>query len=447
MLHDPLFFSLLWLIPFGGFLASLAFIPIFASKFWHQRFGIILGGWIASFIIPLVFQTGFFSTLSILAYTLLHHYVPFMALITVLYTIGGGIHISMKGKASPLINASILGFGAMLANLIGTMGASMLLIRPIIALNRYRHYRSHIIIFFIFLVANIGGVLTPLGDPPLFIGFLNGVDFFWTTTHLIYPFLMVGCAILVVFWAIDHYYFYHDPSVLDPDHLQGEAKITVKGQQNFLFLSGAIFIVIMESMITQKPHVTLAGLSINLAALIRDATLFFIAIASWKFTPSTVHEANRFTWAPLEEVAMVFLGIFITVIPVLGMLKAGEAGPLGSLILMANPHNIPDVNLYFWLTGLFSAFLDNAPTYLIFFNMAGGNPVSLMTEYAPILEAISLGAVFLGAMTYIGNAPNFVIRSIAIQSHIKMPGFLAYILWSSCILLPIFLIFSWFWFG
>ena len=442
MLHDHLFFSLFWLIPFAGFLASLALIPLFAPKFWHQQFEIILGGWIASFLIPLAFQTGFFPTLSILTHSLLHHYLPFMALITVLFTIGGGIHISMRGKASPLMNASLLGFGAVLANLIGTMGASMLLIRPIIALNRYRHYISHIIIFFIFLVANIGGILTPLGDPPLFIGFLNGVDFFWTTTHLIYPFLIVGGAVLIVFWAIDHYYFYHDPSVLDPDHLQGGAKIKFKGLQNFIFLIGAIFVIITESMITQKPHVTFGGVPINLSALIRDTILFSIAMASWKFTPSTVHEANRFTWKPLEEVAMVFLGIFITVIPVLSMLKAGESGPLGSLILMANPHHIPDVNLYFWLTGLFSAFLDNAPTYLIFFNMAGGNPVSLMTEYAPILEAISLGAVFLGAMTYIGNAPNFVIRSIAIQSHIKMPGFLGYILWSSCILLPIFLIFS-----
>lgn len=447
MLHDAQFFSLFWLIPFGGFLASLALIPLLAPKFWHQRFGIILGGWIATFLIPLTFYTGFFSTLTILAHTLLHHYVPFMALITVLFTIGGGIHISMRGKASPLMNASLLGFGAVLANLIGTMGASMLLIRPIIALNRYRHYITHIIIFFIFLVANIGGILTPLGDPPLFIGFLNGVEFFWTAIHLIYPLLMVGGSLLVIFWIIDHYYFYHDPSVIDPDHLQEEAKIKVKGLQNFVFLSSAIFVIIMESMITHKPHVTFGGLSINLVALIRDAILFSLAMASWKLTSSSIHEANRFSWEPLEEVAMIFLGIFITVIPVLGMLKAGESGPLSSLVLMANPHNTPDVNLYFWLTGLFSAFLDNAPTYLIFFNMAGGDSTSLMTGHAPILEAISLGSVFFGAMTYIGNAPNFVIRSIAIQSHIKMPGFLGYILWSSCILLPIFFIFNWFWFG
>jgi len=209
MLHDHLHFSLPWAIPFGGFLASLALLPVITPKLWHQWYGIILMGWIASFLIPLALLDGLTPSLYLLIYTLLHHYVPFMALITVLFTVGGGIHISMKGKASPLMNAGLLGLGALLANLIGTMGASMLLIRPIIALNRYRQYISHVIIFFIFLVSNIGGILTPLGDPPLFIGFLSGVDFFWTTTHLIYPFLMVGGLVLAVFWVIDHYYFYH----------------------------------------------------------------------------------------------------------------------------------------------------------------------------------------------------------------------------------------------
>ena len=228
--------------------------------------------------------------------------------------------------------------------------------------------------------------------------------------------------------------------------MYGEAKISFNGLKNFIFLGAAIALLIIESMIITKPQMTILGLSVNLAALIRDGLLFFMAIASWKLTASTIHEANRFTWEPLSEVAIVFLGIFITVIPVLGMLKAGASGPLGGLIHTANPNNIPDVRLYFWLTGVLSAILDNAPTYLIFFNMAGGEVSTLMTEKAQVLSAISLGAVFMGAMTYIGNAPNFMIRSIATRSHIKMPGFMGYILWAVCILLPIFFLFSWIWF-
>lgn len=445
MSHD-LVFSLPWAIPFGGILLSLALVPLISAKFWRQYFGRILSGWIALFLVAFGYDEGPGRTFPMLADAFLHHYIPFMALITVLFTVGGGIHIKMRGKASPLMNVGLLGVGALLANVIGTTGASMLLIRPVIALNRYRRYTTHVIIFFIFLVSNIGGLLTPLGDPPLFIGFLNGIDFFWTTLHLLYPFLLVSSAVLFVFWLIDHYHFFHDPLVPDPSHMHGEAKIQLKGQRNLLFLSAAIALVIMESFITSKPHAVFLDVSINLIALGRDLLLFSLAYASWKLTPPKVHEANHFTWEPLEEVALVFLGIFITVIPVLGMLKAGESGPLGGIIHLANPNGAPQASLYFWLTGLLSSLLDNAPTYLIFFNMAGGDATFLMNQGAPILTAISTGAVFMGALTYIGNAPNFMVRSIAARSHIKMPGFLGYLLWSLGILLPIFALFSWAWF-
>lgn len=439
-------FSLPWTIPFIGILMSLAFMPLVAPTFWHRRYGAILMAWISGFLATLGWVHGLTPSAHALLYTLFHHYIPFMAMITVLFTIGGGIHITMKGKASPFMNTGLLGVGALLANFIGTTGASMLLIRPVIALNRYRRYKTHLIIFFIFLVSNIGGVLTPLGDPPLFIGFLNGIDFFWTTTHLIYPFLMVGGALLVLFWLVDHYYFYHDPSIPDPDHLHGEAKIQLKGRRNFFFLVASIAAILMESLWLPKPHITLWGLEIDGAALARDLFLFSMAYASWKSTPSKIHETNQFTWGPLEEVALVFLGIFITVIPVLSLLKAGEANPLNTLVQYLNPNGIPDSRLYFWVTGLLSSILDNAPTYLIFFNIAGGDPHFLMTEGAQILTALSTGAVFMGAMTYIGNAPNFMVRSIATRAHIKMPGFLGYLLWSFAILLPLFLGFSWLWF-
>ena len=446
MPHESLSFSLPWAIPFGGLLTSLALLPLIAPKFWHHYSKMVLMGWTATFLISAGVIKGLEPCLHMTAYAMIHHYIPFMALITVLFTVGGGIYISMKGKASPLMNVGLLGGGALLANIIGTTGASMLLIRPLIALNKYRRYTTHVVIFFIFLVSNIGGILTPLGDPPLFIGFLNGVDFFWTTTRLIYPFLIVGGTLLTVFWAIDSYHFYHDPLVPDPSHLQGKAKIQIKGRRNFLILGASISVILAESLVTAKPPVSLCGLSINLAALSRDLALFSMAFASWKLTPPPIHEANHFTWEPLEEVALVFLGIFITVIPVLGMLKAGEAGPLASLVHLANPNDTPNAHFYFWLTGILSAVLDNAPTYLIFFNMAGGEAASLMNQNAAILAAISTGAVFMGALTYIGNAPNFMVRAIATRSHIKMPGFLGYLLWSVSILLPIFLVFSWFWF-
>jgi len=442
---EPLTFSLPWAIPFMGVLASLAFAHLLAPKFWRHHYAKVLGGWILSFLCVLVGVKGLVSSLHFLFHTLIHHYIPFMALITVLFTVGGGIHITMKGKASPLLNASLLGCGALLANVIGTTGASMLFIRPIIALNKYRRYATHVIIFFIFLVSNIGGILTPLGDPPLFIGFLNGVDFFWTATQLLYPFLFVGGITLTIFWLIDHYYFYHDPLVHDPSHMHGEARITIKGLRNFLFLGAAIIAVVLESKILEHPF-SFFGLPIPIIALGRDLFLFSMAYFSWKLTPASIHEANHFTWEPLEEVALVFLAIFITVIPVLSMLKSGEAGPLKEFIHIANPNGAPNSLLYFWLTGILSSLLDNAPTYLVFFNMAGGDASTLMTQGARILIAISTGAVFMGALTYIGNAPNFMVRAIAVRSHIKMPGFLGYLLWSWGILLPIFFCFSLMWF-
>lgn len=446
MPHDPSFFSLLWLVPFAGILMSLAFIPLISVKFWHRRYGTILTGWLITFLVSCTVTEGAAYTLHMLVDAMLHHYIPFMALITVLFTVGGGIHIKMRGKASPSMNTGILSVGGLLANIIGTTGASMLLIRPFIALNKHRIYKTHLVIFFIFMVSNIGGVLTPLGDPPLFIGFLNNVDFFWTTKNLFFPFLIVAGSVLAIFWVIDHYYFYHDPSVLDPAHTHGEARIRVKGSFNLIFLSVAIAAILLESMVTAPPHASLFGLAINLSALGRDVLLLSMAFLSWKLTSPQIHSDNHFTWEPLEEVALIFFGIFITVIPVLSMLKAGESGPLGGLIHLANPNNTPNSSLYFWLTGILSALLDNAPTYLIFFNMAGGEAKYLMNEGANILVAISTGAVFMGALTYIGNAPNFMVRSIAVKSHIKMPGFLGYILWSICILLPIFACFSWLWF-
>lgn len=447
MLDYHISFSQLWALPFIGILASLALVPVLSSTFWHQHYRKIIIGWIGSFLLPLMIFESTLEAFILFLAALVHHYLPFMVLITTLFTIGGGIHITMRGKASPLLNAAILGFGAIISNIIGTMGASMLLIRPVISLNKYRRYTTHVIIFFIFLVSNIGGVLTPLGDPPLFIGFLNNIDFFWTTINLFYPFLITISALLIIFWIVDHYYFYHDPSIPDPSHTHGEAKIQIKGKRNFFYLCLAIATIIIESMVTYKLPINILGLTFSITSLARDLILVLIIIASWRLTPPNVHELNHFSWEPLKEVAFIFLGIFITVIPVLSMLKEGQSGPLGELLQLANSDHLSRVQVYFWLTGIFSAFLDNAPTYLIFFNMAGSDAHQLMYENPQVLAAISLGSVFMGAMTYIGNAPNFVVRAIAIRAHVKMPSFFGYILWSLGILFPFFLIFSWLWFS
>jgi len=440
MPYGPSFLSLFWGIPFAGILTSLAFLPYLAPQIWQKWHKGIIAGWIFAFILPVVYTEGWDSALSVTLFSLTHHYFPFMAVITVLFTVGGGIHITMKGKASPIMNTGFLAVGAFLANIIGTMGASMLLIRPLIVLNKYRRTNAHVVIFFIFLVSNIGGCLTPLGDPPLFIGYLNNIKFFWTTIHLFLPLLFVGCILLTLFWILDHYYFFHDPNIKDPDHLHTEAKFRIEGKRNFIFLSAALCLIVFENIFKSFSYPLLMN-------IIRDFLLLFIAYLSWKMTPKGIHDSNQFSWKPLEEVAVIFIGIFITVTPILRMLKGGESGAFAPLFDFVNSNGSPNALAYFWATGIFSSILDNAPSYLIFFNLTGGNPLSLMNENADLLIAISTGSVFMGAMTYIGNAPNLVVQSIAMRSHIKMPGFFGYLLWSMGILLPVLLGFSWLWFS
>lgn len=431
--------SFWWTLPFCGMLGSLAFMPLFALHFWEAHYGKIAFAWSAVTILSLMLVFGFSLTQTEVFHTLFHHYMPFVIMIGTLYTISGGIQVEVESAGTPAVNTALLAIGTFLAGCIGTTGASMLLIRPMLHVNRNRSHRVHHMIFFIFLVANIGGALTPLGDPPLFLGFLNGVSFFWPTEHLTLSMLCMVIPLLALFYGMDTYFVHKEGIALQKTPTQ----ITIRGKLNgFLFL-GVIGFVLLSGLWHPIYTLSVGSVSLELQNMIRDGGLVGLAVVSWFLTPAQIHKANRFSWEPLKEVVKLFFGIFMTVIPVIAILDAGTQGSLAPLISLVDVGGQPQNALYFWLSGLLSSFLDNAPTYLVFFNMAGGDASLLMTTLSQTLIAISLGSVFMGAMTYIGNTPNFMVKSIAESHQIAMPSFFGYMMWSLGILLPLFLGLSW----
>ena len=320
----------------------------------------------------------------------------------------------------------------------------MLLIRPLIRANQERKYKVHTIVFFIFLVANIGGSLTPLGDPPLFLGFLKGVSFFWTTSAMFLPMLMVVCYLIIVYFLLDSYlYKKEDILAIENNADTNTEKLSLDGSFNLLLLLGVIGSVLLSGFWKPQIHFSIYHVHVELQNLTRDILLLFLTYVSWQQTPTIIREANEYTWFPIVEVAKLFAGIFITIIPAIAILKAGDKGALAAIIQSVSNESGPVNFMYFWLTGILSSFLDNAPTYLVFFNTAGGDPTLLMNDYYNTLLAISAGAVFMGANTYIGNAPNFMVKSISESSGIEMPSFFGYLVkYSIPILFPIFFIVS-----
>lgn len=427
-------------IPFACMLFSIALFPLVAPEFWHHHFGKVSAFWAAMMAIPFLFvHRG--TALYEITHILLADYVPFIILLWSLYTVSGGILLKGSLRGTPMINVLILVIGTILASWMGTTGAAMLLIRPFLRANNYRKNRTFMVVFFIFLVANVGGSLTPLGDPPLFLGFLHGVSFFWTF-HILPHMLIVAGLLLGVYFFLDLYHYKKETGRVPVDE-GGKTPLKLVGIHNFIFLAGVIGAVLMSGMVDWG-DLSVLGVHRGVQDWVRDGLLIVMGLLSMATTAVEIREDNDFTWFPIIEVACLFVGIFITMIPCLLILKAGANGQLAFLI-----NAVKEPVHYFWVAGTLSGFLDNAPTYLTFFNTALGSHYPgmaeaqavplLMTDSALYLKAISAGAVFFGACSYIGNAPNFMVRSISEEAGTPMPSFFGYILkYTVVFLLPVF---------
>ncbi|HEY3048180.1 MAG TPA: sodium:proton antiporter [Polaromonas sp.] len=438
--------SPLWGMPFGGLLLSIAVMPLLIPSFWHHHYGKVSAAWTLAFFLPFALLFGPAVAGTSLVHALVAEYIPFIILLTALFTVAGGIFIRGNLHGSPGLNTGLLLIGAVLASFMGTTGASMLMIRPLIRANDNRVHTAHIVVFFIFIVSNAGGALTPLGDPPLFLGFLKGVDFFWTLKQIFPETLFLIGALLAIFYALDSWY-YRKEGVLPVDPTPDTGRLGFEGAFNFVLLAGVAGLVLLSGLWKSSVVLDVYGTEVGLPGLVRDAGLIVITFLSLKMTADKVHKDNQFSWGPMVEVAKLFAGIFLTIIPVIAMLKAGTGGPFGAIVsAVTRPDGQPNPAMYFWASGALSSFLDNAPTYLVFFNTAGGDPQVLMKTLAPTLAAISTGAVFMGANTYIGNAPNLMVKAIAEDRGIKMPSFFGYMAWSGAVLIPLFIIMTFIWF-
>jgi len=412
--------NIISVLPFIFLLLSIAVLPFIAPKFWHSNYHYVSLG--------LGFVTAVYYLLITKGWDLMHsveEYVMFISLLTALYIVSGGIYIEIKGLGTPLRNTVILAFGGVLANIIGTTGASMLLIRPFIKSNKLRITNFHVV-FFIFIVSNVGGALTPIGDPPLFLGFLKGVPFFWIMDKVFFKWLCALVILLVIFYILDHINFKKAPKEIKEREIKTKEKLSIKGYHNFIYLA-----VIIASVFITEP------------LFLREGIMLLTAFLSYKFTNKEIHKRNHFNFHPIKEVAWLFIGIFVTMTPALELLRH-HSTDLG----------ITSPTQYYWFTGGLSGFLDNAPTYLTFLTAAMGiygldinsaqNVLSFIVSHEKHVIAISISAVFFGAMTYIGNGPNFMVKSIADNQNVETPSFFEYIYkFSLPVLIPIYLLIWW----
>lgn len=436
-------------IPFVGMLLSIAIFPLVREEWWEKRQLHVALFWALLFLIPFgIVYGGHLLTFQILE-TVLLDYLPFIILLFGLFVASGGIALKGDLAGDTKTNVIMLLIGALLASWIGTTGVAMLMIRPIIRANDWRDHKAHTIIFFIFMVANIGGCLTPVGDPPLFLGFLRGVPFFWTMR--LFPMMLFNLVVLIAAYIlIDKHFLKKERQEGDGEAVfinrEFDAPLRLEGAHNFIFILMIVGAVILNGILAGMPGftdpatgeltgITMAGVTLPWNSIIQMSIILIAAFLSMKTTKKKTREFNSFTFAPIAEVAKLFIGIFLTMIPALAILKAN-----GAELGLDSPWQ------FFWITGALSSFLDNAPTYLVFLTTAGsigfteGVATTVGTVAPKILMAVSAGAVFMGANTYIGNAPNFMVKSIAEENKIKMPSFFGYMLWSLSILVPLFLI-------
>jgi len=427
------------ILPFLGILFSIALCPLFAHHFWEHHYPKISFAWLVLAIVLMYVSVpgdmSFIEAFGAKFFSTYEEYIAFIILLGSLFIISGGIYISGDLAGSPKVNSIIILIGSLLASLIGTTGAAMLLIRPILRANAHRKNQSHVVLFFIFLVCNIGGSLTPIGDPPLFLGFLQGIPFEWTlalTPHWAFAIIVV----LAIFYGFDTYLYRREGLHENPPTLGGEP-LRIQGSINFVLLLGVVGLVIMSGVLHIGPEIHVGALGVlHIPALLRDGGQIILAVISMAITAKAIRESNSFNFEPIKEVAYLFIGIFTTMIPALMLLNA-RGSELG----------LESAAGYFWATGILSSFLDNAPTYLTFLATAMGSlgieQAVGMTQNAhaeTILTGISVGAVFMGAMTYIGNGPNFMVKAIAEGSGVRMPTFFGYLMYSMIILFPVFIL-------
>ena len=437
----------LWLcIPFAGILLSIAVFPLVRAEWWEEHQPIVVAFWSVLFLVPFTVMFGPHMAIESVLECIVNDYLTFIVLLFGLFCVAGNITLEGDLAGSPRINVALLLFGTLLSSWVGTTGASMLMVRPVIKMNAWRKRKRHIMVFFIFLVSNIGGCLTPIGDPPLLMGFSRGVPFFWSLRLL--PVMLFNAAILLfVFYHLDMRAYRKDIAEgRKPDISKPGTEIHINGLHNLIFLVMIVAAVILSGTLPNMPmfqnaegHVLgihiFGEVSLSFPAIIEIAIILVAALLSFKTTNASVRKANHFTWGAIKEVAVLFIGIFVTMQPALMILK--QYGPsLG----VDTPFE------FFWATGALSSFLDNTPTYLVFLTTAcamgfeSGLVTSLGTIPPQMLLAISCGAVFMGANTYIGNAPNFMVKAISDENGIRMPSFFGYILWSLAFLVPVFLL-------
>ena len=434
-----------WALPFVGILLTIATGPLLFARFWHRHYGKLAFAWSALTLIPLAAAYGAPAAAAAFTHAMLAEYLTFIVLLFALYVVAGGILVTGEFRGTPAVNTAMLAFGTLIASVVGTTGAAMILIRPLLRANAARLHNVHVVVFFIFLVANIGGALSPLGDPPLFIGFLRGVDFFWTTRTLWFETTLVAGLVLAAFIVFDVWYYRKDRLVTTVGEHRRPMQLGLSGAINLPLMAGIVAVILAAAAWDSGIGFSIYDTTFKLQNIARDATLALIAVLSLALTPNEHREANGFTWEPIAEVAILFAGIFVCIVPVRAMLEAGKDGAFAWLLTAVTTQDgSPHAVAYFWLTGVLSAFLDNAPTYLVFFDLAGSDPHALMGPLAPTLAAISMGSVYMGAMTYIGNAPNFMIYAIAVERGVKMPSFVGYMLWSAAVLLPVFALLTFF---
>jgi Na+/H+ antiporter NhaD/arsenite permease-like protein len=407
-------------LPFAGVLLSFAILPGLMPRFWHRHVVSIISGWVVLGLAGQVLLHGVGAAVQALCEVTLAEFLPFIVLLLALYALGGGIAIRGGPWGRPAGNVLLLVIGTVLASVMGTIGASLLLIHPLLAANANRPEKRHLVLAFIILVGNCGGALSPLGDPPLLVGFLRGIPFFWPLAHLALFLIVLAVPVLLLCYGVDFY-------LARREHFPPRQKLSVRGTLNISLLVALVFVIPVEGFWHpgQVRFFTFSMPGEQLAIMLFEVACIVI---SELFTPHAIRSQNRFAWSAMREINILFFGVFATIPPVIELLKQTTLAP--------------DPLLWFWASGIASAVLDAAPTYLVFFEAAGGHADALIAGSAQLLTAIAAGSVFFGPVTYLGNAPNLMIREIAARRGVRMPGFFQYAGVMILVMTPIYVLMS-----